>query len=77
MVNKSEELYTGRAPWLGIEITIREKGHALKGYTAVVKDVLTGQPTASGLRIAVLVPLLKYASNGHLTFDYDDVADAK
>jgi hypothetical protein len=38
-------------PWIGISVTITQIGNPLKGYSGVVKNVLRGQQTVSGLKI--------------------------
>ena len=40
-------------PWINTRIIITKLKSPLKGYLGVVKDVLCGQDTASGLKIAI------------------------
>ena len=40
-------------PWIGTRVIITKLGSPLKGYVGVVKDVLRGQDTASGLKIVL------------------------
>ena len=63
-------------PWVNTHVIITKLGNPLKGYTAVVKDVLCGQDTASGLKITIqlahLNPSTPYKT---YTVDYDDVVE--
>ena len=40
-------------PWIGTNVIITKPGSPIKGYVGVVKDVLRGQDTASGLKIDI------------------------
>jgi hypothetical protein len=40
-------------PWIGTRVIITKLGSPFKGYKGVVKDVLRGQDTASGLKIVL------------------------
>ena len=40
-------------PWINTRVIITALGSPLKGYVGVITDVLRGQDTVSGLRIAV------------------------
>ena len=40
-------------PWIGTRVIITKIGNPLKGYSGVVKDVLRGQGTASGEKVAL------------------------
>ena len=61
-------------PWIGIDVIITKLRSPLKGYGGVVKDVLCGQDTASGLAIIIQLASLDIASPFKLkVVDYDDV----
>ena len=63
-------------PWIGTRVIITKLGNALKGYVGVVKDVLRGQDTASGLKIALQLTHLDPSSPFQTTVvDYDDVVE--
>ena len=63
-------------PWIGTRVIITKLGSALKGYAGVVKDVLRGQDTASGLKIAIQLTHLDPSSPFQTTVvDYDDVVE--
>jgi hypothetical protein len=50
----------------------------MKGYRGIVKDVLCGQTTKSGLRIAVQITHLDpVAPFKTVIVDFDEVVDAK
>jgi hypothetical protein len=67
-----------RVPWIGTHVIITKLGHALKGYVGVVKDVLPGQDTASGLRITIQLSILNPSSPfKKLVVDYDDVVEQR
>jgi hypothetical protein len=65
-------------PWISTHVIITKLGSPLKGYVGVVKDVLRGQDTASGLKIVIQLshfdPSAPYKT---LIFDYDDVVERK
>jgi hypothetical protein len=67
-----------RVPWIGTNVIITKVGHPLKGCSGVVKDVLPGQHTASGLKVFVQLthynPSVPYMS---LHVDYEDVVEEK
>ena len=53
-------------------------GSPLKGYVGIVKDVLCGQDTASGLKIAIQLVHLDPSSPFKTTvIDYNDVVEQK
>jgi hypothetical protein len=53
-------------------------GSPLKEYVGIVKDVLHGQDTASGLKMAIqLVHLNSSAPFKTTVVDYDDVVEQK
>jgi hypothetical protein len=63
-------------PWIGTHVVITKYGNPLKGYVGVVKDVLRGQDTASGLKIAIQLTRLDPSSPFRTTVvDYDDVVE--
>jgi hypothetical protein len=63
-------------PWIGTHIIITKLGSPLKGYEGVVKDVLLGQDTASGLRIVIQLTHFDPSSPFRTTVvDYDDVVE--
>ena len=65
-----------RVPWIGTNVIITKLGSSFKGYVAVVKDVLPGQDTASGLKIEIQLTYLDPASPFRRTIvDYDDVVE--
>ena len=49
-------------PSIGIDVIIMKLKSPLKGYGVVVKDVLCGQDTASGLKIVIQLVSLDVAS---------------
>ena len=65
-------------PWIGTRVIITKFGSPSKGYTGVVKDVLRGQDTASGLRIVLQLEHLD-PSNPFKTLvvDYDSVVEQR
>ena len=61
-------------PWIGTYVIITKLGNPRKGYVGVVKDVLPGQDTASGLRIAIQLQHLDPSAPFKTTIvDHDDV----
>jgi hypothetical protein len=63
-------------PWIGTHVIITKYGNALKEYVGIVKDVLRGQDTASGLKIAIQLTCLDLSSPFRTTVvDYDDVVE--
>ena len=61
-------------PWIGIDVIITKLRSPLKGYGGIVKDVLCGQDTASGLKIIIQLASLDVVSPFKLkVVDYDDV----
>ena len=53
-------------------------GSPLKGYAAIVKDVLRGQDTASSLKIYLqLLHIDPSAPFKTVTVDYDDIVEQK
>jgi len=65
-------------PWIGTNVFITKVGSPLKGYMGVVKDVLRGQDTASGLKIFLQLTRLDPSSPFKtLVVDYDDVVEQR
>jgi hypothetical protein len=61
-------------PWLNMEVLIVDR-HPLKGWKAIIKDVLCNQATTSGLKVVISyeasIPFKTYV------LDYDNVVDAR
>ncbi|CAA7270383.1 unnamed protein product [Cyclocybe aegerita] len=51
-------LFKDQVPWIGTSVTIFRIGHPYKGRSGVIKNVLRGQPTDSGLRIKMQLTYL-------------------
>ena len=67
-----------RVPWIGTNVIITKLGSPIKGYVGVVKDVLRGQDTASGLKIDIQLAHLDPSSPFRRTIvDYDDVVEER
>lgn len=65
-----------QVPWIGVTIRILKPGHPLRGSLAVIKDVLTNQPTLSGLQLKVQMCQYNPANPfSTCDLDYDDVAE--
>jgi hypothetical protein len=65
-------------PWIGTYVIITKFGNPLKGYVGIVKDVLRGQDTASGLKMAIQLVHLDPSTPFKTTVvDYDDVVEQK
>jgi hypothetical protein len=66
-----------RAPWVKTEVIVCKVKHPMKGYRAIIKDVLPLQDTPSGLRISTqfihMNPAHPFKSE---ILDYDDVVEA-
>jgi len=66
-----------QVPWLKTEVIVCKVKHPLKGYHAIVKDVLPLQDTPSGLRITAQFTQLNPANPFKTeVLDYDDVVEA-
>ena len=67
----------GRSPWIGAEVVVTKKGHPLKGQKAIVRDVLPGQYTASGLKVGIRVEAEdpSRTNPGAIFIDYDDLVE--
>ena len=67
-----------RVPWIGTNVIITKLGSPIKGYVGVVKDVLRGQDTASGLKIDIQLAHLNPSSPFQRKIvDYDDVVEKR
>jgi hypothetical protein len=67
-----------RVPWIGTKVIITKLGSPIKGYFGVVKDVLRGQDTASGLKIDIQLVHLDPSSPFRRTIvDYGDVVEER
>ena len=65
-------------PWIGTNVIITKQGNPFKGYVGIVKNVLYGQDTASGLKIAVQLTHLNPSAPFKITLiDYDDVVEQR
>ena len=65
-------------PWISTRVIITKLGSPLKGYVGIVKDVLRGQDTASGLKIVIQLAHLNPSSPFKTTVvDYDDVVEQR
>jgi hypothetical protein len=65
-------------PWIGTHVIITKFGSPLKGYVGIIKDVLHGQDTASGLKMAIqLVHLDPSAPFKTTVVNYNDVVEQK
>jgi hypothetical protein len=65
-------------PWISTNVIITKRGCPMKGYVGVVKDVLRGQDTASGLKIDIQLAHLDPSSPFRRTIvDYDDVVEER
>ena len=65
-------------PWIGTNVIITKLGSPIKGYVGVVKDVLRGQDTASGLKIDIQLVHLDPSSSFQRTIvDYDDFVEER
>jgi hypothetical protein len=65
-------------PWIGKYVIITKFGNPLKGYVDIIKDVLCGQDTASGLKMAIQLVHLDPSTPFKTTVvDYDDVVEQK
>ena len=65
-------------PWIGTHVIIAKIGDPFKGYYGVVKDVLRGQDTASGLKIVLQLELVGFlATFRKIVVDYDSVVEKR
>jgi hypothetical protein len=65
-------------PWINTYVIITKPRSPLKGYVGVVKDVLHGQDTASGLKIVIQLAHLDPSSPFKTTaVDYDDIVEQR
>jgi hypothetical protein len=66
-----------QVPWLGQTILVAKVKHPFKSRQAVVKNVLCGQDTPSGLRIVAQLSYLDSAVPFKtIVLDYNDVVEA-
>jgi len=65
---------SNQVPWLSQAVLVSKVNHPFKGHQAIVKGVLYGQDTLSGLRIVAQLsywdPTVPYQT---IVLDYDDV----
>jgi hypothetical protein len=65
-------------PWIGTHVIVTKVGNPFKGYMGVVKDVLCGQDTASGLKIVLQLAHLEPSSPFKtIIVDYDGVVEQR
>jgi hypothetical protein len=65
-----------RVPWIDTLVIITKIGDPFKGYTGVVKDVLCGQDTASGLKIVLQLEYVGFSTTfKKIVVDYDSVVE--
>jgi hypothetical protein len=65
-------------PWIGTDVIITKLGDPFKGYMGIVKDVLRGQDTASGLKIGLRLEHVDFSSPFKTIFvDYDGVVEKR
>jgi hypothetical protein len=65
-------------PWISTRVVVTKLGSPLKGYVGVVKDVLCGQDTASGMKILIQVAHYNPSTPYKKTIvDYDDVVEQR
>ena len=63
-------------PWIGTVVIITKIGDPFKEYTGVVKDILCGQDTASGLKIVLQLECAGFSTTfKKMIADYDDVVE--
>jgi hypothetical protein len=66
-----------RTPWIKTEVIVCKVKHPMKGYRAIVKDVLPLQDTLSGLRITAQFTHINPAHPFKIeVLDYDNVVEA-
>jgi hypothetical protein len=64
-------------PWVGTAVLVAKVKHPLKGYRGLVKNVLCGQETTSGLQVKVQLSHLDPAAPFKtMVFAYDDLVEA-
>ena len=70
-------MWFDQVPWIGTTVLVAKTKHALKGCHGIVKNVLRGQETSSGLRVAIQLsswnPACPFKT---VVLDYDDVVEA-
>jgi hypothetical protein len=63
-------------PWVGTNVIITKQGNPFKGYVGIVKNVICGQDTASGLKVVVQLTHLNLSAPFKITvINYDDVVE--
>jgi hypothetical protein len=73
----SHSMLSDWVSWIGTTILIPKVKHLLKGYQGLIKNILCGQETLSGLQVEVqLSHLDPTAPFKTMVFDYDDVVEA-
>jgi len=69
---------TDSVPWHGVDVIVKKTGHVHKRDLGVVKNVLRGQETASGLKIKMQLTAYNPSLPNHsIVVDYDDVVEVK
>jgi len=67
-----------RVPWIGTNVIITKLGNPNKGHVGVVKDVLCGQETASGMRISIQLAHYDPSSPFRtILVNYEDVVEQR
>jgi hypothetical protein len=67
---------TDSVPWIGTNVIITKQGNPFKGYVGIVKNVICGQDTASGLKVVIQLTHLNPSAPFKITvIDYDDVVE--
>lgn len=68
----------GRVPWVGELVINNNVQHEMKGRKAVVKDVICGHDTESGLKVTIqYTDFIPSRPNHTETIDYDHVIHAE
>jgi hypothetical protein len=66
-----------RIPWIGTAVIVTGR-HSMRTYPGIVKDVLPGQRTPSGLKLQIQPTLIDPNTPFRLlTLDYDNVVEAR
>jgi hypothetical protein len=61
-------------PWIGTNVIITKQGNSFKGYVGIVKNIICGQDTASGLKVVIQLTHLNPSAPFKITaIDYDNV----
>ena len=73
----SDPSYVECAPWIKMEVIVCKVTHPMKGYCAIIKDVLPLQDTLSSLRISAQFTHMNPANPFKTEIlDYDNVVEA-